>query len=251
MSASPVINGLTGAHEQPVEFGRDTSGPYVIRRWRGTHAAIYSKYNECVLGGGVSSVKEGYGVHELTARFAIQQDTGDGTTETPINNWEFFASHVEKDILEADIPAIESLSANDKTKLRNLMQNPPATSADIPSFDSGNATTLYGLIRNGLRSIRVNAPALRHTQTVSNQYTVRAALTNVGKILSSSTLATVEAIPTSVLFNMPADSSNRAGLAYGWMKLHPTVRVSAKQKLQIEQEWEYGLWPTIIYGTPL
>jgi hypothetical protein len=40
-------------------------------------------------------------------------------------------------------------------------------------------------------------------------------------------------------------------LAYGWLKMHPSVRVAAYQKNQMEQEWHYGLWSIYLYGNPL
>lgn len=251
---SPVINGQTGAHEQPVKFGRDTSGPYVERTWHGTRAAITAQYNLCVAGGGVCEVTTGIGVDKLTARFSIQQDTGGGTTEVPVDQWEFLASHVEKDVLEADVTFSPALTDHDKKQLKNYLVNPPASPSDVAAWDNATGSNLFELMENGLRSITVNAPTLRHTQTVSNVYTVRAALTNVGKIISSSTLMISEAIPTTVLFNLPFDTVKRSfggGLSYGWRKMHPSVTIAARSKLQITQEWEYGLWSNLLYGAAL
>jgi hypothetical protein len=247
-----TVNGTSGAYEQPQRFGVDSTGPYCIRTWRGTASAIATQYNTCVASGALAEVQAGFGTHTVTARYPLTIG-GAGGTETPIDTWEFFASAVEKDFMQADIAAIEAMNDADKYQLENLIANPPATPADVPAWNTTLGADLYTMYRAGVRSVLQNAPALRHTQTVSNQYTVAASLTNVGKILSTSTLVTAESLPSGVLFNMPIDVSTRSAssLVYAWFKHHPTVRAAARQKMQIEQEWVYGLWSTILYGAAL
>ena len=255
---APVINGKSGAHEQPVSYGTDSSGWFVVRTWHGTLAEIEAQFTACVADGATAEVKGGYGVATLTARYSVPPDGGEG--EVPVNTWEFMASHVEKDLLQADIPAVEAISDDNKYGIEYWLSKPEVpdnTVVDATSFfDDGpnsrsNAFAVYKLMLSGMKSVRVNAPVLRHTQTVSNAYAVKAALTSVGKVLSSATLAMLEAIPATVLFNLPADVSKRAGYSYGWMKSHPTIRCAARQRMQIELEYEYGLWPDLIYGAPI
>ena len=252
-----TVNGTSGAYEQPQKFGVDSSGPYCLRTWRGTAAEIATQYNSCIASGALAEIEAGFGTHTVRARYAI---TIGGGTEAPVDSWEFFASHVEKDVLETDLAAIEAISPANREKLKDYVANPPGlgvaahTAADFLDDGSGsraNAFSLYQLMLSGVKAVRVNAPLLRHTQSVSNVYTVKASLTNVGSILSTSTLATFESIPTSVLFNLPTDVSTRANMNYGWLKLHPTIRTAARQKMQIELEYEYGLWATLLYGSPI
>ena len=147
----------------------------------------------------------------------------------------------EKDVLEADNSIINGLSETEKRQIRTIIQDP---SAGTPAPLGGtNANKIYQLMLTGLRAIRVNAPTLRHTQTVSNNWTVKASFANVSKLISTASLISTEAVPSAILFNLPNDASVRAGFQYAWMKNHPTVRASAFQKMQIEQEWQYGLWP--------
>jgi hypothetical protein len=85
---------------------------------------------------------------------------------------------------------------------------------------------------------------------------VGAALTNVGAILSTGSLIALEGVPGSLLVNLPIKISNRVAAAYGWYKKFPTVRISAGHRIQLEQEWEYGLWSRLAYmgglaGSPL
>ena len=248
ISAPPVINGTSAAFEQPLRYGFGESGLYVVRTWQGTRAAIEAVRDSSAMFGAVYEVKQGIGVDTLEARYAAPTSGGGG--EAPVDSWEFHASVVEKDFLEADLATLNSLTAADRTQLLHLIVNPPATPAEVPAWD-GLGADLYGYVQNGLRSVRVNAPTLRHTQTVSSFWTVKAALTHVGKILSTGTLASFESIPGEVLFNLPTDVSKRTNMAYGWYKFHPTVRVAAGQKMQIVLEYEYGLWATLLYNTPL
>jgi len=90
--------------------------------------------------------------------------------------------------------------------------------------------------------VPVLTPTLRHTQTVSNSWTIPASFTNVGRIISRASMISLEAIPTDILFQLPNDISTRTtqpALVYGYRKKHPTVRTAALQKTQIEQEWAY------------
>jgi len=248
MSASPVINGASGAHAQPIEYGLDDNGQFTIRRYRGTRSQIATQYSVCVAAGAHCTVKQGIGVDELEARYSHSPD-GSGNTDDLVDDWEFFANVVEKDILEADIAAVSGISEEEKAKIRNAIQNPPEDSS--PALTDEDAIDIYQLMLKGQRSIRVNAPVLRHTLTVSNSYTIKAALTNVGKVISSATLASQESLPVDVLFNLPNDISTDSLLQYGWFKMHPTIRMSARQRAQIEQQWEYGLWPIVVYGAAL
>jgi hypothetical protein len=257
MSAPPTINGTSGAYEQPQRFGADSSGPYCIRTWKGTAAAIADQYNLCIAGGAQAEVQAGIGVHTVTARYAMVIG-GTGAGEVPINSWQFFASASEKDALEADKGPIDAISVANKDRIRWFLANPPRQNegaVTVDCFEDDGTDTLpfdlYRQMQTGVKSVRVNAPILRHTQTVSTLYTVKAALTNVGKILTSNKLYLDETIPLGVLFTLPSDVSTRYKLFYGWFKMHPSVHDAARQKMQIEQEWEYGLWSELLYGPPV
>lgn len=251
MSAAPIINGQALAHEQPQRYGWDSSGPYLIRSWHGTRVAIAAQYSLCVADGAFAEVKQGIALDSLEARYAIPAGSGNPTTDI-VDNWEFSAGVVEKDFLEADISAINSLDDADRTQLRNLIVNPPATSDATPAWESQDGADLYALVKRGLRSVRVNHPILRHTLTVGSSYAVKASMANVGQLLSTAKVIHDELLPTDILFNLPATvyaGSDR--LVYAWFKMHPTVRVASRSKTQIEQEWEYGLWPTVLLGNAL
>ena len=237
---SPTITGQTGAHEQPQRYGWDESGPYLVRTWHGTRAEIVAQYVICIAAGATGEVKQGIGTDILEARYS-EPTTGPGSPETVINTWEFFANVIEKDVLQADLATINAISDADRNTIQKW------TDPDNEPSLSGTAQTVYRLMSKGVKSVRVNQPVLRHTQTVGDSYSVKASLTNVGKVYTTAQLQSAEDLPSDVLFNLPSDTSNHTGMVYGWLKMHPTVRLAARQKTQIEQEWEYGLYSTTLY----
>jgi len=247
-----IINGTKGGYLQPIRYGRNESGAYAILEWHGTRAEVLSNVSFVEGLGGVWETQQSFsGAHEvLTARIPTQQN---GTDDT-INTWEFFAQTAEKDILESDNSAVTAVSAANLDKVRAWINNPDKDPTDVVASgdfvadgSASAAFALYSLMAGGVKTIRVNVPTLRHTATASGANIVKAVLTNVGSIIQTSNLYALEGIPGSVLFALPNTSSSKTGFTYGWYKKHPTIRGAARQKIQIEREWEYGLWPNLIY----
>ncbi len=242
---SPVINGQAAAHEQPQRYGYDQSGPYMVRTWHGTRAAIAAQYAACLIDGATCEVTQGIGIDVLSARYGTSGG-GDGGSEVVVDTWEFFANVIEKDSLEADISAVNAISEENKEKI--IHHTDPTAEPVFTGGTASDALAEYRLRKMGAKSIRVLQPIVRHTQTVSSSYTIKASLTNVGKILTTAAFIRSEAMPADVLFNLPNDTpTDTTRYAFGWYKMHPTVRISAGQKIQIEQEWEYGLWAKLRY----
>lgn len=232
-----------------MRYGWNSSGPYTVRTWQGTRAAIATQYATVLTTTAVAEVRQGIGCDTLEATYS-EASSGGGNPATDItDNWEFSAGVVEKDLLEADISVINNLTAAELTALRHVITNPPQTPAEEPALGAG-ANSVYLLIRNGVRSVRTNAPKLRHTLTVGSAYAVKASMAKVGLILTTTTLQNDEMLPGDILFSLPSLTyGGTRALVYGWFKMHPTIRVAARQKTQIEQEWEYGLWSTVLYGS--
>jgi hypothetical protein len=238
---APVVNGKSGAYEGPRRYGYDDNGPYTIRTWGGTKSAIETQYALCVTAGAACEVREGYGTYTLEARYSTDAD---GTSNTEVDTWEFFANSVEKDMLEADISIVRGISADYKRTIQNWTDPDSA-----PVLDSGgNASKLLNLRMKGTKSVVVMQPMLRHTKTVSNGYSVKASMTGVGKIWTNAQISSFEELPATVLFNLPTDGTAETEMLYGWLKLHPTVRIAAGQKVQIEQEFQYGYWTSLLYS---
>jgi hypothetical protein len=239
--SSVKINGKKGVFEQPIKYGLSDSGPYSIRTFHGTRQEIQALIPGLAFSASTYEVRDTFSGSkvELEVRSSLPPQ---GSPEVPINSWEFFAQEIEKDILEADNALVNAVSDDQKAAVRAALQD-PSNDALVTDITDPSATILYIMMLQGVKTARVLQPLVRHTATVSNAYTVPAALTNVGKILTTAQLGTLENFPSGLLFNLPSGISSRTGLAYGWYKKFPTVRGAANQKIQIEQEWEYGLWP--------
>lgn len=244
-----TLNGVRGAYAQPGRYGRTEAGAFADKVWEGTLNEIVSEALAVEFSGGLWTVTESYtgGKYRLEAHFPIDFNA----TETPVDAWELFGEEIEKDILQADIPEIDALEEPDIDALRSALDNGIDSKDPLQQtrLSDGFASDLYEQIRLGLKSKIISVEHLRHTQTVSSLWTVPHSRTNVGKIISTATLIADEK-PPSVL-GLPTDVSTRRNMEYGWYKKKATVRTCAGHKTQIEQEWEYGLWSTLIYNSPL
>jgi hypothetical protein len=171
-----------------------------------------------------------------------------GGNETPTLVWEYFANRVEIDILEADISAINSISEEELIAIRQHIASPVEGSS--PALVDPNAIDLYALMLKGVRHFRIFSPTLRRSKLVSDTYAVQASQANVGSIITSGTLATQEDVPTR-LFALPSAVSSKTGFVYGFYKNFPSIQQSGVGRWQVSQEWDFGLWPTFLYGAAL
>jgi hypothetical protein len=181
-------------------------------------------------------------------------EPGGSGVETPSLVWEYLANVAEIDVLEADIAGINGISAENRRVIRDAIALPDPDNA--PDFDPTDpnilsAQDIYDLMLKGVRSFRVNVPTLKRSALVSGSYGVQASLSNVGSIITPATLTIQENIPGTILFSLPTFSSTKAGFVYAWYKKHPQVQQAGGNKWSVSQEWEYGLWPTLLYGTAL
>ena len=250
----PIINGQKGAYKQPLRYGRSEAGNWSEISFEGTKQEIQAGILVVEQAGGTWTIEESYSgaKDRLTARFPFNANTGDPNGDVE-DRWEFFAGATEKDMFMADVPRIEAIDVDTRRALKAAMENPPRWDDAIQPIFLGDAGILWKHIVDGLRAVREMAPTLRHSQTVSSRWVIKASFANVKKIISTATMKTLEPIPPDILFELPDDQSNRKNPPsnWGWYKLHPTVRSSAGKRTTIEQEWEYGLWAEIVHGKPI
>jgi hypothetical protein len=241
----PTKNGQKGPHLQPTNYGLTESGRFATWTWQGERSVIQQLIPGIEALGGVWTLQESFtgGADTIVARFA----TIPGEVETPVNEWELFASKSEKDLLHYDCAAINSLTDEKKRDIESALDDP----SHSPEFNDDNAQEIYSLMLSGFRAAVVGAPILRHTQTVTRNWQIPASLTNVKSIYSTGSLIDVEGIPGDILFQLPLEISSKDGFVFGWYKDYPTVRTAARRRSQIEQEWQYGLWPVRIFGSAL
>jgi hypothetical protein len=121
--------------------------------------------------------------------------------EQPTLQHEFLGNFNEKDYLEADIAAVNALTANDKTLLRKRLNGTDLNSTEIASL-SGSGALIHSDVIEGQRTVLVTQPVIRISKSVSNTYQVKTANTNVKRIFSTATLSMQENIPVSILFDL-------------------------------------------------
>lgn len=165
---------------------------------------------------------------------------------TPLNDiWELQPNLVEKDLLDTDVSTINALTSAEKKAITD------AVSKEGDTTLTGTSLTLYKLLVAGVKTRRVYAPTLRHTRLVRKDYSITDSLRNVGNILTTAQLYSLEKVPKILLFGLPSGTTpTRAdglSLGYGWYKKPPTITQVSGGKWQLVQEWEYGLWSTDIY----
>lgn len=267
-----TITGYKGAFQQPGRWGRNESGNYQTLYYEGSKQEVYNlAANVAQTIGLAYEVLESFGKFRLEIYFPWTVNGIDPRTDYT-EKWELFAQHVEKDLLtaRAHTAAVANLTVSQVQTIRFWVQNPPDPKTGpfpVPSdFQKGtppesinsalNAFAVYNLMAQGVTSFPIDAPTLRRTITTSNQYATAYALDKVGVIMSTNYIRNVYDVPYNLLFNLPNDTwtdpnPNSPTLVYGWYKKYPVIQMVALLKWSIVQEWEYGLWSTLLYGNPL
>jgi len=277
--------GQSGVWQQPYESGQTEAGAYARVPYEATDKTQIDALEAYCIGFRIQySRRDSHGKSRIEMFFPYNFNV-DPATEPPISLWEISSQKVEKDLLESALSfgTIGAISAPDailiQTALQQQQQGIPIKSTwfNSPTDTTGAALTyqdanhtpyaaaanpagcysVFLLMLHGVRSYPVKAPVLKHTLTTNSAYPIKASLANTQQILSTATLILNESIPNNLLFNLPSDATpaffvETAGdLQYGWFKAFPTVRQIAQLKWNIEQEWQYGLWPIKLYGAPL
>ncbi len=125
----------------------------------------------------------------------------------------------------------------------------------LPAADYATAYSLYLLIQAGVTEYPLEASVIRHSQVTSNLYAVQANYSNVGRIISSGSMTTIEGTPSNLLFAVPNTPTPQqfiefqGDLQYGWRKVRPAVSRLSRMKWRFVQNYQFGLWPTQLYGT--
>jgi hypothetical protein len=289
------INGILGAFPQPGHWGRNESGNFWVQPYQGDYNSIQLLAVQLAQTLGLSyEVSElPGGLARLEVHYPWNNTPNAASTDVVIK-WEYLAAESEKDLLEAQLEVpnvVGSLNQGQIQAIRSALQNPPTATVSIPdpsnpantisvdqavsltlayfqgipadpsgnAGNAANALALYLLMAQGVRSHPVLQPILRRTMITNQNYAVAMSLLNVRKIISTSSLVSLENVdqdslfydPTSGQLLLPQDVSSTPSLAYGWFKGFPQVQEIALQKWSIQQEWKYGLWATLIWGTPL
>jgi hypothetical protein len=246
-----VIVGEQTYTELPSERNYDPKrGWSTIRRFKGQSTSLQTLETTLRIQGYTTRLIEGP-LHELQA--TIGQEVGGGGGD-PIPDsefssmWELQGSTGEMEIARCTL--VDAISAHDRKLLRSLSKGTRSfESVDDDNFEGasdGPAVTLFKLMYDGMTSVRIHYPTLRHIQTASTDFVFPDETEGVGEIYSTANLIRSWDIPVSVANSMVQSSSasrNSLTFWYGWMYHYPTISITLGNKQQRTKEWEWGLWP--------
>jgi hypothetical protein len=288
-----ILNGQRGSYLQPNWVqGRNDSGAFQSFNYEGTAeevSAVAVIFDQANWTWTLTGLPAGRAKLEAHAGFPFNSAHGTSYTgETPENIWELDPNDVQKEILEADFPngslnlsskasraAVAELvkaetvvwwpavggggtaDANDK---HYSFEDAAVASDDVialPTIDFAPAYSLYLLMKAGVNAFPVEASVIRHTQLVSNQYEVQASFINVGRLISTGSMTSVESTPSGLLYSVPNTPTpsqfieTSGDLQYGWRKIRPSVTRLAQFKWRIVQNYQLGLWAVKLFGQVL
>lgn len=244
------------------KYGVNDSGPFQRFTYRGPRAEVAALAPQFNLEGWTWEVThEAAGLATLEAASGFYGGTNP-TNEEPENIWELDAAETEKALTEADFPfsSLLAISKANKDRIQDALRKPEDFINTSPAFsgaDAASANTLYLLMKEGVQSFPVESTVLRHTQIVSNRYTVQASYLNCNRIISTASMSSLEGVPGDLLFVLPPEPTptqfieTPGDLQYGWRKQRPSVTRLSKFKWRISQAWQFNLWALKIYGPRL
>ena len=244
-----TIVGTSGLIEQPQSYGYTQGrGSFSIRTFKITGGSHLTTLLPYLASTGYSYEVTNGAVVTVTARSEADQDNDNPQTEPLQDIWERQANVVERDILQSNVSSVVAVSAENKILLSAALEN-----HKMPLFTGASATDadkLYYLIKSGIKTVLISSPILRHTYITANNYTVQWSDNNVGKILTSGQMTSIEGCPSTVLFNLPTTSAaDSTYLTAGFLKKPAHVLQIAGGQWQISQEYLFDLWAKLIYPT--
>jgi hypothetical protein len=254
--------GNPGAFEQPSSYWRNETGAGATVPYESvTKDDINAIAVDCDRRGLNYRVVHGYGKSRIEVDYSYNPQAQEQSTDI----WEYMGREVPKNLLQADTNTgiTATLSQKNLELISRCLNNDFSTTADKTSLvqsdftdgNQANAMIVYNLMRAGFVDYPIVAPILRHTQTVSQIYPITLSQLNVRKIISTSTLLSLETVPYWAIPGLPTivPPNFTAGITvvYAWLKHSPNIQQAAFRKTSIVQEFEYGLWPTSTFGSAL
>lgn len=266
-----VKTGLTGPWLQPSEYGLNESGQSATIAWEDVDPnKINAMAAQFDAKGFSYRVIHSFGKHRLEVYLSYNPDV---VNEIPVSLWEYTGTEVQKNVLTTGSPSGFTSIAASLTSLNieviqkalqgTLPEKAPKDAAGVQFIDASancftdgnaaNALEIYNMMKCGFEDVILQAPIIRHTQMVSLIYPITLSKLNVGRIFTTPTLISIENPPTWAVNGLPSDSppSSLSGfsLAYGWRKSAPHIQQIARQKTQLIQEFQYGLYTPHTMGT--
>lgn len=202
--------------------------------------------------------------HTLKVRYASVPD--DGKTEVPVDEIRLQGNPVSDSIY--NLPGFAVVRQAIVIAFRAQMQDPdPAFNvqrglatligADWADTQEGIAALeLFTQLNEGVGHYTIIQPTLVRTRVASATYDWKGTPTpfnNIGRIISPGAFVQDAALGSNNLLTviLPTGSGNTARKAYGWLKHYPEFTQAAGNKAILSQQYDFGLWNTFTYGTPI
>lgn len=222
------------------EWNRLT-GRFVEQTWEGTRNQILSLRND------LERSAESYRISANGLKWSV---VAKFAWEAP--QWEVrVESHpVHKSLLEPGI--VSGVSDSDYIQIADQMQNPTPDWDPDAELGSNNAVYLYWLVRKGITSKIINHQFVILNITASSHYNfvqdfsygnVETILTTNKMLDETGAAITGFPFPDFVYTNTEGDQQYH----YGWLKHMPSVATTTGGKRTLTAQWEYGLWPELVY----
>lgn len=257
-----MIAGNPGPVELPATRIDDPrTGPALVRRFRGERMAVEALATTHRSAGARTEVTpdEGGTWATLLANYATDPSA---PTDVPLTDiWEMDGNDLEKTLWEHPKIVAELAKARDdsygiasnklhriKAEVEALMSGETETTDDdgqtynltpehivglhVVNLGPGMRTDVWykflEALGRGVESWTISQYVLRHTTVIGGRSRIRPALDNVGKVFTTGRLKGAEAIPSTLMFDLPEGY---------WLKRTPSVRQTAPDKWTITQEW--------------
>jgi hypothetical protein len=247
-----IIVGDQNPVQQGIRYERDANGRgRQVQTWKVTDSADVATLVSALISGGYSYALQ-YDGQICTVEGTLDYGSGFGSpTTTPLTTiWERDIRIHEKDLLASNNSLVANGSvteAHKKTILESLGLNVAPAATGLTS----NALTVYTLMFNGVKSVLVYQPVIRRSKLCANSYATAESDTNMGKILTSAQMTSLEGAPGGLLYSLPASSApsirTDLNLMLGYLKMPARVQQQGDGRWQITQEWDYGEWSTYLY----
>lgn len=213
----------------------------------------------------------------VTFKAAWSSATAGGEASNPnldyVDTWELIRNTVQKEILESDHPLVAQLGAGNFQILKNLFTNSgtdkftgnETTFNNNPSADYSAAIYLWALFQSGVKTVPVKQPVLRLTRTTNPLYDAPFNVSNVDTILTTASMLADSGVPSNFaipLITLSDTLTAKAGdmvaraaaagitLAFGWYKDLNGSNKHGSKRIQYTLEYQFGIWDTMLNGTP-
>lgn len=246
----PIMTGSVGPIFGPIEFDYDPKYGVVIRQpIRGSVDYVRSQSIQLQTFKVPHNYREdGNGMAEITA--VQSTPLGDPNTESPVDGWQLLGSSIDKSIYEH--PTILAAEDDDVIALRDSIEEKDGLLCPESLFE------FWQLAMRDVLHYRTVNYVLRHTQTVSNQYTKDIPDENVYRIYKTQTLLNYcSGFPVPLyprlknkIGSIPVPNA-QTDYAVGWLRQPSSETPLANNRIEVTNDWVLEQWSTVIYGAAL